>query len=677
MKKLMAWWLVFGWVWAAAQAAEQQVQIELISDQTQVEAGQTITVGLVQIIAPKWHVYWINPGDSGEAIDVSWSGLNGLSSAAIQWPVPHKIPFGPLTNYGYEDQVTLLQDLTLPAPLPAGPIELVADIAILVCEEICIPEFHQAQLVLNGDQAAAPEAIQQARDRLPIQRPWDATYAQVGDEVLLQVTPGEAELPLAHMHDIELFFTGRGMVNHSASASSDLANGLWRLRQTTGDVAVHTVPTAAVIIAYQDPSGQRQGIELAARYAAAAPPMVKSSLVWAMGLALLGGLILNAMPCVFPVLALKSLSLVQMQDASSVQASRHGWAYTAGVVVSFLLVALVLMALKSAGAQIGWGFQLQNPLFVLFLIYLLTAVALNLAGFFEIGGGLVGLGSQWANRSGLSGSFYTGILATLVATPCTAPFMGVAIGYALVQPWYASSAVFLALGFGLALPFLLLSLFPRLRGWLPKPGPWMARFKEFLAFPMLATVAWLIWVLSQQAGSTAVLLVLMGLVVLAMGLWLRRNTQRWRVAAWLVLLLSLAPFYAMHRLNADPDQAPNWQPFNASSYQQALNNPAPVFVNMTAAWCITCQVNEQVALNTTATQSLFLTEKVQYLKGDWTNFDAEITRYLEQYQRNGVPLYVYYGPKEATTGARPAPQVLPQLLTPAIIAEHVAIDRRP
>jgi len=316
-------------------------------------------------------------------------------------------------------------------------------------------------------------------------------------------------------------------------------------------------------------------------------------------------------------------------------------------------------------------------LFVLFLIYLLTIVALNLAGFFEVGSGLMGLGSRWANQTGISGSFNTGILATLVATPCTAPFMGVAIGYALAQTWYVSSAVFLALGFGLALPFLLLALFPRTRSWLPQPGPWMLRFKEFLAFPMLATVAWLIWVLSQQSGTTGVLMVLLGLVLLAMGIWWRRLNHRIRVLGWLVLLLSLAPFYALHRAQNTPGGPDNWQPFTATTYRQALDNPAPVFVNMTAAWCITCQVNEQVALNTTATQELFANEQVQYLKGDWTNFDAEITRYLEQYQRNGVPIYVYYGPINATTGTRPAPQVLPQILTPAIIADYVATDRRP
>ena len=670
-------WLLCCLVWTGVHADEQYVQVRMVSDQTDVVAGQTITVGMVQTIAPKWHVYWINPGDSGEATDVTWSGLSSMVVSEIQWPVPHKIPFGPLTNYGYEEQVVLLQDITLPTELPTGPIELIADISLLVCEEICIPEFHQANLVLNGQQAPDAELIQQAQELLPFKQAWPATYHQVGNDVVLTVDPADALLSMQHMNEVELFFTGRGMVNHSAVATGQAVADRWQYNQTVGDVPVNEVTESEVVIAYTDPSGQRNGIQLQAQYQITAEVNPDVSVLWAIGLAMLGGLILNAMPCVFPVLALKSLSLVKMQGEEADQAHLHGWAYTAGVMSSFLLVAVVLMVLKSAGAQIGWGFQLQNPLFVLFLIYLLAAVALNLAGYFEVGSGLMGMGTQLSQKSGISGSFYTGVLATLVATPCTAPFMGVAIGFALVQPWYVAVSVFLALGFGLALPYLLLALLPRTRSWLPQPGPWMIKFKEFLAFPMLATVAWLIWVLSQQTGSTGVLTVLMGLVCLAMGIWIQRNTHKWRLLGWLVIFLSLLPFYALHRFNSGDDQPINYQAFSTASYQQALENPAPVFVNMTAAWCITCQVNEQVALNTVTTQNLFAAEKVQYLKGDWTNFDAEITRYLEQYQRNGVPIYVYYGPMDPESGIRPAPKVLPQILTPAIIANHVATDRRP
>jgi len=660
------------WVLGCALADDKLVSISLIADDTQVKPGQTITVGTIQDITPKWHVYWINPGDSGEATTIDWSGLEGLTASDIQWPVPHKIPFGPLTNYGFEDQVILLQELTLPEQLPSGPFALTADISLLVCEEICLPEFHEASLQLNGPQQGHPAQIEQAKGSLPILQNWPATYHTQDDQVVLDVAYDEALLPLDQMSGVELYFTARGVLNNSAQASASHDNKRWLISQPTGDIPAHEVASSDVVIVYTDPSGQRNGIGLSASHQNLPAEQPQTSFMLAIGLALLGGLILNVMPCVFPVLALKAMHLAHMQNQTAREARGHGWAYTVGILVSFLIIALLLIALKSLGAQIGWGFQLQNPLFVMFLIYLLTLVGLNLAGFFEFGSGLTNIGTGLAGQSGWAGSFYTGVLATLVATPCTAPFMGVAIGYALVQPVHQSLVVFLALGFGLALPYLLLALFPVTRGWLPQPGPWMIRFKEFLAFPMLATAAWLIWVLSIQADSFGVLMVLMGLVVLALGIWLQKLSSAIRLAGWPVMLLAMWPFYAVYQSHSDDGQARNWQPFTQASYAAAQQNDNAIFVNMTAAWCITCQVNEQVALNTEATQTLFADHDVQYLKGDWTDFDAGITHYLEQYQRNGVPIYVYYGPKNPATGERPEPQVLPQILTPAIIAQYVA-----
>ncbi|MCX7553635.1 protein-disulfide reductase DsbD family protein [Marinicella sp. S1101] len=666
------WFVLLALVMSASQAEQKYVQIEMVADQTAVSGGDRITVGMVQNIAPKWHVYWLNPGDSGEATEVYWSGLEGLNTTPIQWPIPHKIPFGPLTNYGYENQVVLLQEMTLPDNIPDGPFELLADISLLVCEEICLPEFHQATLVLNSDQTPQPETISQAQLKLPVPQSWSTNYTLDGSDVVLTVDVAASLLPLDQMSAVELFFTERGMVNNSAKAETSLTPNQWKIRQSTGDIAVNEITNSAVVITYKDPSGQRNGIELQATYQAFNALDNNTSFLYVLLLAVLGGLVLNVMPCVFPVLALKAMNLVHMQDESARQAKLHGWAYTIGILVSFLIIALVLIGLKTFGAQIGWGFQLQSPLFVMFLIYLLTLVALNLAGFFEFGTGLTNVGSKLANQQGLSGSFYTGVLATLVATPCTAPFMGVAIGYALVQPVYVSISVFLALGFGLAMPYLLLASFPVTRSWLPQPGAWMMKFKEFLAFPMLATVAWLVWVLSFQADSYGVLVVLMGLVTLALGIWLLRLSGRVRWSGWVFLLLALWPFYAVYQAQSNAAEAPNWQAFNNDRYAAVMEKDEAVFVNMTAAWCITCQVNEQVALNTETTKKLFMDEKIQYLKGDWTDFDAEITQYLEKYQRNGVPIYVFYGAKDTTTGQRPEPQVLPQILTPAIIESYVA-----
>lgn len=655
----------------SVHAEKKYVNVSLVANQTQVVGGETIALGIIQDIEPKWHVYWVNPGDSGEATEVYWSGLDGIKAAPLQWPIPHKIPYGPLTNYGYEDQVVLLQELTLPEKLPDEAIELVADISLLVCEEICLPEFHQATLVLNGAQSAAPGVIERAQFKLPVEQNWPASYSLVNEQVVLNVDYDAEMFVVDAMKNIELFYTERGVVNNSAIASSSHDQNNWQITQKAGDVSADGIAESGVVVVFEDLSGQRSGIQLAAKYQANQPVTSDVSLIYAIGLALLGGILLNVMPCVFPVLALKAMSLVHMQESSNQKARMHGWAYTAGILLSFLVIAVLLLALKSLGAQIGWGFQLQNPLFVMFLIYLLSLVALNLAGFFEFGTGLTNVGSGLAQKHGLSGSFYTGVLATLVATPCTAPFMGVAIGYALVQPFYVSLVVFLSLGFGLALPYLLLSLFPKTRSWLPQPGQWMMKFKEFLAFPMFATVAWLIWVLSFQAANYSVLMVLMGLVVLSLGIWMLQLNSRMKYLGWVFLLVSFWPFYAVYQNQQNSNETANWEAFNNSTYQQALARDEAIFVNMTAAWCITCQVNEQVALNTNATKKLFLAEKIQYLKGDWTDFDAEITQYLEKYQRNGVPIYVFYGPVDENTGQRPEPKVLPQILTPAIIEDAI------
>ena len=661
-----------------AEEPEKYVQVSLISDVTTVTSGQTITVGIVQDIYPKWHVYWINPGDSGEAPQVEWSGVTGLTVGRLQWPLPKRIPYGPLTNIGYEDQVILLQEITLPTDLPQGAFELVADLSVLVCEEICIPEFHTASLTLNGAEKAAPSRIDAARNLLPIELDWSANYSQHADAIELRVAYQKEKIPIEQFQSVELFFEEKGAIGNSANTISDFSDDVWILRHNPGDLDIQNIQASPVVITYNDPNGQTNAIRLQASLSSETHGMTQDvpevSFITALGLALLGGLILNLMPCVFPILSLKALSLVHMKAASHKTAAWHGWAYTAGVMISFLLIAAGLIALKSVGSQIGWGFQLQNPLFVAFLIYLLMLIGLNLAGYFELSGRFGNLGASLASHEGLKGSFFTGVLATLVATPCTAPFMGVAMGYALTQSAAVSLSVFAALGLGLALPYLILALVPASRRLLPQPGTWMVKFKEFLAFPMFATVVWLVWVLSLQAGEISVLWILMGLVVLSLAIWMLRTAANNTWTRWLavvVFAVSLLPFYQLQQTsNTLPND--NWQPYTQAAYDEALNNPEPVFINMTAAWCITCQVNEQIALDTDTIKELFIENEVQYLKGDWTNFDAQITQYLEKYKRSGVPIYVYYGAKDSTTGVRPQPQVLPQLLTPAIIQQTVA-----
>jgi thiol:disulfide interchange protein DsbD len=400
-------------------------------------------------------------------------------------------------------------------------------------------------------------------------------------------------------------------------------------------------------------------------------------------LALLGGLILNLMPCVFPVLSIKALSLLNHAHQTRLQARLHGLVYTLGVLASFALLGAVLIVLKAGGAQIGWGFQFQSPPFVLAAAYLMFAVGLSLSGVFSVGGSVAGIGSSLAARSGYSGSFFTGVLATIVATPCTAPFMGGALGYALTQPPAELMAVFLSLGFGLALPYLLLSNWPLLQRCLPRPGRWMERVKEVLAFPMYAAAVWLVWVLAQQAGSNAIAIALGGMVVIAFAAWLFETTRSGSTLARRsgagVAALAVAGALAGGYLGVKADSADTTRmtdsasaekislPYTAERLQALRTRGEPVFVNLTAAWCITCLVNERVALSKSSVVEAFRKAGITYLKGDWTNQDRQITRQLAAFGRSGVPLYVFY-----PHGVDAGPVVLPQLLTPEIVLAAVS-----
>lgn len=384
--------------------------------------------------------------------------------------------------------------------------------------------------------------------------------------------------------------------------------------------------------------------------------------------ALLGGIILNLMPCVFPVLSLKTLSLLHSHQASH-QQHLHGWAYTLGCVLSFCAIAALMFSLRQAGQFIGWGFQLQSPWVVASLSYLFVCLGILLLGNFNFGGSFSGSGQNLTQSNGYSGSFFTGALATLVASPCTAPFMGAALGFAITQPISLGLLTFATLGFGMALPFLVLSYFPSLGRALPKPGPWMHTLKQFFAFPLFFTALWLLWVLSKQSGSDVVIAFVGGSLAIGLGLWLWQSqpfSPIKRTLAVLSLLAALLPFNWLNQPPATTVQAldHNWQPFTQQRLDELRQSGTPVFVNMTAAWCITCLANEKVALDTQASITAFEQAGVVKLKGDWTNYNPEITRLLNQFGRNGVPLYLLYN---GQPGNKPA--ILPQILSESTIKE--------
>ncbi|GJE27750.1 protein-disulfide reductase DsbD family protein [Methylobacterium organophilum] len=681
---------------AAGQSVKPKdlVRASLVSEETALVPGRRLTLGLRLVMKPGWHVYWRNPGDSGLPPDMAWANPAGFSVGPTAWPVPERIPVQTLMNYGYEGEVVLLVPVTAPATLAlGGSARLGGHLTYLVCEEICIPG--EADLSLDLPVAAEAEKdpaqaglFAQARAALPEPSPWPYRLTRTGERLVLDLD--RTGLAAGAVTGAAFFPYAETVLDNAAPQDFSVDGTGLHLTLKPTDAANPPQDLPGVLVFTEN--GERQAYALgkepepAPAPAAAASPGAPSAELprddgealtfWsAVAFAFLGGLILNLMPCVFPVLSIKVLSLVKQSGASAARVRRHGLIYTAGVLVSFLGLAGLLLALKAGGAGIGWGFQLQSPVVVALLAYGLFAMGLSLSGVVHVGAGIAGLGDGLTRRAGYQGSFFTGVLATLVATPCTAPFMGTAVGFALTQSPAVSLAVFASLGLGLALPFLLLTLFPgALRG-LPRPGAWMDTLKGVLAFPVYATVAWLVWVLAQQVGPNGLLAGLCGLVLVGFSAWVwERARHSGRTGAGLARAAALAALAATLGLVAvlDGDRAraastvsaEGVEPFTQARLDALRAEGRTVFVDMTAAWCITCQVNERTALAGERVRAAFKAGDVAYLRGDWTNRNPEITALLERHGRSGVPLYlVYRGRSEA--------RVLPQILTEGIVLAEI------
>jgi thiol:disulfide interchange protein/DsbC/DsbD-like thiol-disulfide interchange protein len=619
-------------------------------------------------IAKGWHIYWQNPGDSGIPTSFSWQLPQGVKAGPIHWPVPERQEMGGLVNYGYSDRVTL------PVPLlfsddaiPEGQITVKAE--WLVCKDVCIPESAELTAQLSESSSMkARQRIQSALLQVPEILP-EKAHAVVN----AQGVTFALRIPRP-AREAEIFPITDGWFPNNKLPTIEVREGWQLLHLPPGSIAPGKTFEGVIVTQSQGKPyvKQFQAARVDALPASVPPASAAvAGLGWILLLALLGGLILNLMPCVLPVLSLKVLGLSRKADASHAVALKHGLAYTAGVLLSFLVIGGVLLALQAAGQAVGWGFQMQEPGFVLALAVIVTLVALNLFGLFELpvlfGSGGLGI----AHSDTPLGSFATGVLAVTLATPCTAPFMAPALGAALSLPQFAALLVFLALGVGLALPYLLISISPPLRRLLPKPGMWMQRFKEFLAFPMLATAGWLLWVLSQQTGAEGLAVGLALLLVLALAVWgLKRNESRfWRLFWWALMLLALvatfrAPPQVMSTHAMVANSAMPAEPFSEVRIAELRATGKPVFVDATAAWCITCKVNERVALADADVQAAFKDKKITLMVANWTARDAAITQWLASFGRNGVPLYVYYPPKGE-------PRILPQLLTPDIVLDAI------
>ncbi len=649
----------------SAPVSSPRAAVSLVSDTDAVAAGKPFQVGLYLRLAPGWHSYWKNPGDAGAAANLELTLSPGASAGPIAWPTPRRVAEGSLMTYAYTGDV-LLPVVVTPAAGGDG-VTVQAHAQWLVCKDICVPEEGDFRLDLPAGEATpsaqAPLFAAAAR-QVPRPSPWQATIAADGTLWVRgpELTPGRV---------VDAWFIpdAPGSIVDAAAQPLTVREGGFVLGLRPGRSFKADAGISGVL-SVRDRSGQQTDVAL--RAMPGTVPQASLPLARVLGLALLGGLILNLMPCVFPVLAVKVAGLA---GAAHRRTRSHAASYTAGVLVAFTALGGALLLARAAGAAAGWGFQFASPLFVAAMAWLMFALGLNLSGVYGIGGGLTGAGHGLAGRAGHVGSFATGLLAVIVATPCTAPFMGVAIAAGLAAPPATTLLVFLVMGIGLAAPYALLASMPALGRIMPRPGRWMELMRQALAFPMYGASAWLVWVISQESGSSGVLATLASLVLTGFAAWVlgvsqgsadrsRRIGQTTAAAALLAALTVLSSIAASPSAPAAMAET-GVEPFSPARLAALRSEGRPVFVNMTAAWCVTCLVNERVALSTDQVRRAFAERGVAYLKGDWTRQDPDITRYLRENGRDGVPLYVYYPPHGA-------PEVLPQILTEGTVLSELA-----
>lgn len=657
----------------------QHLTVQLVSASSTMAPGGTLQAGLTFTLDPQWHVYWINAGDAGESPKITWTLPSGITAGPLQFTIPKRLPNGPLMDFGYENVATFPVQMIAAKSVKAGNVHLDAQVSWLVCREVCIPG--KAHLGLNltiapGAAQAQPSGVlAEALHLLPQPPPAGAKFTVIGgkSDFVLTFTTGhkestaefypfdQDEITNAAPQTVESLPDGVRLRVQRAEDLTKLPaqlHGLLKLNSTTAyDVTAPVTPGEVAPAVGAGSAGNASGI----------------TAITAIGLAFLGGIILNLMPCVFPVLFLKGLALVQSSGEERSRLRSHGLVYTLGILVSFWIIVGVLLGLRAGGAQAGWGFQLQSPVFIAVLSLGLFFFALSLAGQFEMGLSLTSVGGELAQKQGFAGSFFTGVLATVVATPCTAPLMGAAIGFALAQSAGITFAVFTALGLGLATPYLLLSFQPAWTRILPRPGRWMETLKQLTAVPLFLTVIGLTWLfgrLYSPASSLDHMAYLLGgfLLVAIAGWTLARWPARWGSAIAAVALGAIALAVSLY---SPKDMTLVWQPYSQQALDQARAAGHPVFIDFTAAWCLSCQVNERLVLRSPEVQQELADHKLTLLKADWTQYDPEITKELASLNRSGVPTYVIY-PSSQTAPA----DVLPELLTKDLVLSAISRDTR-
>jgi len=649
--------------------AHAQVTASLVAAETSIQPGHPFTVALRLVHQPHWHTYWLNAG-TGYPTKLTWQLSAGWTVGDIQWPTPKVIKdhTGNVTGNGYEGELLLPVTLTPPATLtPGETISLQAKAEWLMCEATCVPGSADVSLSLpvSNDQPATDSRWSDAFAKIDFpQKPNGWTVSAIRREKTIELTLSDSKASLSNPH----FFSSDGLIQYDEPQTVTKASGLFRLRLPVSPSFTDKPVRLVGVLAYGDPDHPAGlAIDTEITVAPAASAAATGGLLPTLLLAFIGGLILNLMPCVFPVLGLKILGFVNQAGADRRKVTLHGIIFTSGVLISFWALAGLLTVLRAGGDQLGWGFQLQSPAFVFALAAVMLIFGLNMSGVFEFGLRATSVGSDLQSKSGYTGSFFTGVLATVVATPCSAPFLAPALGAALALPTISAFAIFSTIALGLSTPYLLLSIFPAAIKILPRPGAWMETFKQFMAFPLYGTVGYLVWVLAGQIGDSNFLNALFGLTFIAMAIWLYgRNTAPGSKPARVrfgfiggATLLILGALLGWPR-----DAAPNdiaWAKWSPEAVAAAQANGKTVYVDFTARWCATCQANKRLVFGSAEVKRVFHERGIVTLKGDWTNHDPAITAELAKYGRSAVPFNLIYKPGSAE------PVALPELLTSATV----------
>ena len=624
-------------------------RISIIKDHSDFVPGTSLNIGLKVSMDEGWHTYWENPGDSGGPIEINWDLPDGFAVSNIKWPLPEKIEYPPLMTFGYENFVIYPMVLSIPKDYSNDNFEMIAD--ILICADVCIPE--SGKISSNFSDIDSDSLIYEWLESVPSDfLPIKASIADNNLEIRFTF---EKEI-----REIYFFPDENSSIDYSSKQNFYKKDGSYFLSINLFNEELQKISGVLDIngTGYKIANSQIENLNEGSL-----------SLITALIFALLGGLILNLMPCVFPVISLKVLSFVSMGGSSPVKIRNHALVFTFGVIASFMIIAFAMVLLKQAGNYVGWGFQLQSPLIVGLLSMVMVFISLVLITENSFGESLTKLGNFERNENGYYSSFLTGVLAVVVASPCTAPFMGAALGYALIQPSGESIPIFLSLSLGFSLPYLLLAANPKLINFLPKPGNWMIALKEFFAFPMLATAIWLFWVFSLQVDQNIVIFLLIGWLLLALNFWifLKNWKKIIKIIVFVISILSML-YFSPSEENSDAKQ--NLIIGSATEWYEGIeedlrNKNQPYFINFTAAWCITCQSNEITAFSKDNFKDLLEKNNIEYIKADWTNRNDDITKSLKKYGRSGVPFYLYWEP------GYEKPKILPAILTDQIIINNI------